>query len=268
MNNASEILGLGEAARCFLESLPAGEGEASQQEVYKFVRWFGWERPFTELRAPEVANYAERLSLSDIEYARKLELVRAFLAYAKKEGWIKANLATHLKARKGKSRVPSPTGRALPENVPLTRQGYAELEAELNMLKNKRSDAIDEIRRAAADKDFRENAPLEAAREQRGQLEGRIKELERVLKSGQVIDEKQESTLKANIGDNIVLHDTASGEELRYMIVNPSEIDPTRGRISSVSPLGRAIIGRYQGDTIEVTVPAGRLQYQIKQVER
>jgi len=261
-------LSLGEAVRRFLGSLPVEDGEASQQEVYKFVRWYGWEQPFVELTAPEVANYAERLSLSDTDYIRKLELIRTFLVYARKEGWIKTNLSVHLKTRKGRTRLTSSSGQILSSTIPLTQEGYTELEAEIATLKGKRSQVIDEMRKAAADKDFRENAPLEAAREQRGHLEGRIKELEEALKSAVVIDGKQNVTLKANIGDSIVLRDTASGEELSYMIVSPTEVDPIRGRISSASPLGKAIIGRRQGEIVEVTVPAGRLRYQIKQIER
>lgn len=268
VNSDSRNLSLGEAARWFLASLPADVGEASQQEVYRFVRWYGWERPFAEITAPEVAKYAEQLSLSDTDYIRKLELLRAFLVYAKKEGWTKTNLSTHLKTRKGKTRLPSSAGQIVSNTVPLTRQGYAELEAEIAALKIKRSQAIDEMHIAAADKDFRENAPLEAAREQRGQLEGRIKKLERDLKSAIVIDEKQNVIPKVSIGDSIVLHDIASGERLCYMVVSPAEVDPVRGRISSASPLGKAIVGRGQGEIIEVTVPAGKLRYQIKEIER
>ncbi len=266
MNSGSQNLSLGEAASRFLASLSPGEGEVSQQEVYRFVRWYGWERPLAELTAPEVANFAERLSLSDTDYIKKLELIRAFLVYTRKEGWSKSNLAPYLKARKGKTRLPSLSGRSLPQTISLTQQGYTELKAELDALKSKRPQAIDEIRRAAADKDFRENAPLEAAREQRGYLEGRIKELEEALKSAIVIDGKQKVTLKASIGDSIILRDLASGEELRYTIVSPREVDPPRGKISSASPLGKAIIGRGQGEVVEIAAPAGKLRYQIEQI--
>ncbi|GAG34627.1 unnamed protein product, partial [marine sediment metagenome] len=183
-------------------------------------------------------------------------------------GWSKTNLAIHLKARKGKTRLRSPSRRGSPQTVSLTQQGYAELEAELAALQSKRPQAIDEIRRAAADKDFRENVPLEAAREQRGHLEGRIMELEETLKSAVVIDEKQQGTLKVSLGDNVVLRDLDSGEELRYMLVSPSEVDPSRGKISSASPIGRAIVGKGQGETVEITAPVGKLRYQIKQIER
>jgi len=198
---------------------------------------------------------------------KKLELIRAFLIYAKKEGWSKANLAAQLKAKKGKTLCRHSSRRGLPQTVSLTQQGYAELKTELDTLKNKRLEAIDEMRRAAADKDFRENAPLEAAREQRGHIEGRIEKLEGTLKSATIIDREQKATLKVGIGNSVTLLDLASGEELHYTIVSPREVDPTQGKISSASPIGRALIGQGQGKVVEVIAPAGKLRYQVKQVE-
>ena len=261
------VLGLNEAASSFLGGIPSGERSISQQEVYRFVRWFGWERPFSSLKAPEVAKYAEQLSRSDRDYVKKLELIRTFLVHARKEGWTEIGLAGHLKVRKG--RAPTKAARqGLAEAVPLTLQGYAKLEAELTVLKNKRPEIIDEVRKAAADKDFRENAPLEAARQQQGQLEGRIRELEGALKSATIIEKEKDSGPKVGIGDNIILKDLSTGEELRYMLVGPREVDPSRGKISGVSPVGKAVTGRSQGEIVEITVPAGKLRYEIRGIER
>ena len=268
MGSIGQNLSLGEAANHFLADLPPGERGAGQQEIAKFVRWFGGERPLTGLTAAEVANYAERLSISDTDYIRKLELVRIFLIYAKKKGWSKSNLGTHLRAKKGKTRPRSLSRQGSPETILLTQQGYAELKAELVDLQSKRLEVIDEIRRAAADKDFRENVPLAAARERSGQLQGRIMELEETLKLAVIIDRQEQVALRVSIGDSVILSDLDSGEELRYMLVSPREVDPTRGKISSASPIGQAVIGREPGEIVKVAAPAGKLQYQIKQVER
>ncbi len=265
--DGSQSLSLDEAAGLFLASLSPEERGTSQQDIYRFVRWYGGKRPLAGLTAPEVANYAERLSLSDTDYVRKLELVRAFLTYAKKKGWSKSNLAVHLKAKKVKASSRSSSRAGLVQAIPLTQQGYDELEAELAALRDRRPQAIDEMRRAAADKDFRENAPLEAAREQRGHLEGRIRELEETLKTAVVIDGKQKDALRVDIGDCVILHNLGSGEELRYTIVSPREVDPVKGKISIASPIGKAIVGHGRGDVIEVVAPAGKLRYQIKQIE-
>ncbi len=258
---------LGDAAAKFLATLSTEKREASQPEVYKFARWYGWEVTFSRLTPPHVANYAEQLSLSDTDYSKKLELVRSFLTYAKKAGWSRTNLATHLKTRKSKA-APAAPGRGLPEAASLTQQRYDELKVELENLKQRSRDLVVEIQRAAADKDFRENAPLQAAREERGHVEGRIKELEETLKSATILDEKKEPALKTSVGDSIVVNDMASGEEMCYMIVDPREVDPSRGKISRASPLGKALIGRKNGDTVEISVRAGKLRYQIIRVER
>lgn len=268
MDNNKQSLSLNEAASRFLAWLEPEERSTSQQEIYRFARWFGWERPLAKITPPEMANFAQRLSLSDTSYLKKFEQIKAFLTYASKEGWCKSNLAAHLKTKQGKARASRSGKQGLPGTTPLTRRGYAELETELAELKGKRSQAIEEIRRAAADKDFRENAPLDAARDERGYLEGRIKELEGTLKSATIIDEERRIAIKASIGDSILLCDVASGEQLHYMIVSPREADPIKGKLSSASPIGKAIVGRIEDDVIEVTAPVGKLLYRIKKIER
>jgi len=267
MDSASQNPNLSEAASRFLASLPAEKGEKSQQAVYGFVRWYGGKRSLAELTAHEVENYAARLSSAQANYLTNVEQVRAFLAYAKKRGWSKTNLATHLKTKKAKTKLTS-SARRRATSTPLTRQGYDKLEAEIAKLKKRRLEVIEDIRRAAADKDFRENAPLDAAREEKGHLEGRIMELEETLKSATIIDEKQKAGIKVSVGDSVILIDPASSEELCYTVVSPREVDPVKGRISNNSPIGKAIIGCAQGETVEITAPLGKLRYQIKQIER
>ncbi len=268
INSDNRNPSLSEAASRFLASLPPAARALSQQEVSRFVRWYGRERVLAELTAPDIANYAEQLSLSDTDYIKKLGLIQAFLVYASKEGWSKRNLAPHLKAKKGKPRRKAAFKQNSPETISLTQQGYTALEAELVTLKGKRAGAIDEVRRAAADKDFRENAPLDAAREQYGHLEGQIKELEETLKLAVILDGTKEVTLKVGTGDSITLRDLASGEELHYMMVSSKEVDPARGKISRASPIGKAVNGRGQGEVIEVIAPAGKLRYRLEQIER
>lgn len=268
VNSDNRVPSLGEAAALYLAKLSAKDRDSSQPEVYKFARWYGWESPFSKLAPPAVASYAEQLSVSDTDYAKKLVLVRAFLTYAKKAGWSQTNLATHMKTKKAKVGPQVAPGRGLRESASLSRQRYDELASELDKLRKKSRELVTEIQRAAADKDFRENAPLDAAREERGHVEGRIKELEELLKAATIIDDKKEPAHKSGVGDSIVLSDLASGEELRYMIVDPREVDPLKGKISIASPLGKALIGRKDGDIVEINAPAGKLRYQIKRVER
>jgi transcription elongation factor GreA len=267
VNNQTRGPSLGEAATQYLAKLSAKEKDSNQPEVYKFARWCGWESPFTRLSGPAVAGYAEQLSTSDTDYAHKLVLLRAFLAYAKKAGWSTTNLGVHLKTKKGKTGpVAAPAARK--DAVSLTQEKYDQLKIELDDLKKKSQKLMRDIQVAAADKDFRENAPLHAAREERGHVEGRIKELEETLKVATIIAEKKTPALKSGVGDSIVVTDLATGEECRYKIVDPREVDPSRGKISIASPLGKALLGKQDGQEIEINAPVGKLCYRIVRIER
>jgi transcription elongation factor GreA len=267
-NSTDHVPSLGEAVTLYLGKLTSKDRDASQPEVYRFARWYGWENSFSTLAGPAIASYAEQLNVSDIDYEKKLAIVRAFLAYAKKIGWSLTSLSTHLKTKKGKTAPTVAGGRNIQKAVTLTQQRYDELAAELEKLKKKSRELVGEIQHAAADKDFRENTPFHAAREERGHVEGRIKELEQALKAATIIQEKKEPALKSVIGDSIIVSDLATNEEYRYMIVDPREVNPAKGKISVASPLGKALFGRSDGETVEVTVPAGKLRYQIKRIER
>jgi len=257
-------LSLAQAAIQFLASLPSQKREESQQEVNRFVRWYGMERPLRELAVHEVANYAARMEGSSANAMKRLEPVKAFLAYAKKEGITATNLAVHLKLKKGSPKQTPPLRRR--ERIALTAQGYQGLRAELTALEAERANIAEEIRRAAADKDFRENAPLDAAKDHQGRVEARIRELTEILKSNVVAAEELD-TAKAELGCTVVLRDLSSDEELRYTLVHPSEVNPAKGKISVASPTGKALLGRSKGDVVEVAAPIGMLRYRIERIE-
>ena len=246
----------------------SGEGrESSRQHIYKLARWLGWERPITGVTTAEVSRYTEQLS-SSTDYVMAVDSIRAFFSYIKKEGYLKTNILVRLQTRKNQLKLSASSGRNPPRAISLTWQGYCDLEEKLNSLKSRRLKVIDEIRKAAADKDFRENAPLQAAREERGHLEGRIVELEETLKLAKIIEDKKDKRYKTGIGDSVILQDLSSGEDVCYTIVSSREVDLSRGKISNVSPLGKAIVGRTEGETIEIETPTGILHYKIKSSRR
>jgi transcription elongation factor GreA len=267
VNRNNNIPNLDEAATRYLDTLTAQKREASRPEIYRFARWYGGGSSFSKLAGPAVAGYVEQLSVSDTDYEKKLELLRAFFVYAKKAGWSTTNLGTHLKSKKTKSGPIGSGGGRMQETVSLSKQKYDELVANLNTLKNRSQDLVKEMQRAAADKDFRENAPLHAAREERGHVEGRIKEIEETLKNTTIIGEKKKPSLKSTIGDKITLVDEMSGEEICYQIVDTREVNVLKGKISIASPIGKALLGRCDGDVADITAPAGKLHYRIIKIE-
>ncbi|MCJ7605069.1 MAG: GreA/GreB family elongation factor [Dehalococcoidales bacterium] len=264
-----QIPSLGDAVTAFLKKLPDADKGFGQPALFKFARWIGWDLSFTRLAPPAVAGYAEQLSPSDTDYQKKLELIRSFFAFAKKSGWSPNNLGTHVKTRKSKARrAKSAATRQQQETITLSKERHAEMVAELAVLKERSRELVGEIQRAAADKDFRENAPLHAAKEERGHVEGRLRELEGALKVATIHDSSKPASAKSGVGDRLLLCDLESGEDCRYIIVDPREVDALKGKISIASPLGKALLGKREGDTVKFKAPAGTLQFLIKSIER
>lgn len=257
-----ESLSLGETAVRYLASLSPQEKEACQQEVYRFVRWYGWERPIPGLTPPEIGNYAERIADQAVDPVKKLEPVRAFLAFAKKEGLTPTNLSVHLRVKKVQGKVPQ--AREAPAVSLLTEEGKERLKKELEALRGERLRLVEEVRLAREDKDFRENAPLEAAREQLAKVTARIMDLERVL-GGAVA--KREGGQGVAPGHRVTLQEIASEYSVSYVLVDPREADLEKGRLSVASPIGRAVLGKHQGEEVEVSTPAGVRRYRIEKVE-
>jgi transcription elongation factor GreA len=265
-DSGREDVSLSQAAALFLAGLAPEVRRGSQSEVYRFVRWYGADRPVGELRGHDVALYAESLGTATADIVRRAEVVRSFLAFAKKESFTPTNLATHLRLRKSSAIT---EGGAVTPATPsqLTAEGHASLSAELEALKAQRPDIAGELRRAMMDKDFRENAPLDAAREHQAHVEGRIRQLETILKHAEVVGGRATPGAKAHLGSTVILRDLASGSAVRYVLVSPSEVSPAEGKISVASPVGKAILNRTVGEEVEVSVPAGRVRFRIEEIQ-
>ena len=256
-----------EAARRYLASLSDKERIASQAEVERFARWCGADRSCDQLRGQDVANYAETLTGTVTDATRRADAVRQFLAYAKKAGFTATNLGTHLRLRKTASARPGGRGQA-PKEVEMSEEQKVALTAELESLKAQRPQIVRDLQRAMADKDFRENAPLDAARQHQGYIEGRIRELEHVLAHAIIAQEGPARTGDVvEIGATVVLRNLNTGAETTYTLVRPGEVNAAKGKISYESPVGRALLNRRAGEEVEVATPSGTLRFRIERVE-
>lgn len=149
------------------------------------------------------------------------------------------------------------------EKIPMTRGGFDALDDELKALKSvERPAVIRAIAEAREHGDLSENAEYHAARERQSFVEGRIKELEAILGRAEVIDPARMSgTVK--FGATVTLSDEDSGEEKTYQIVGEVEADLERGLLNIRSPLARALIGKDEGDSVEVKTPGGQKSYEV-----
>lgn len=153
--------------------------------------------------------------------------------------------------------------------TPMTLEGAQALRRELGDRKGRlRREIAQAIGDARAHGDLRENAEYHAAKEQQGFNEGRIKEIEGKLADAQVIDiARIPPSGKVVFGATVTLTESASGNEVRYKIVGEDEADLKQSKISVLSPIARALIGRHLGDLAVVATPSGSTEYEICQVE-
>jgi transcription elongation factor GreA len=151
------------------------------------------------------------------------------------------------------------------KRTPMTLRGAETLRAELKRLKSEvRPAIIKAIAEARGHGDLSENAEYHAAREQQGFIEGRIKEIEHKLASAEVIDPARlPKNGKVVFGASVELEDQADGARVIYQVVGEDEADIRAGRISVTSPIARALVGKSEGEVVDVAAPGGTRSYEI-----
>ena len=152
------------------------------------------------------------------------------------------------------------------EKIPMTRAGFDQLDAELRDLKAvERPAVIRAIAEAREHGDLSENAEYHAAREKQSFIEGRIKELEMIISRAEVIDPAKLSG-SVKFGAKVTVVDEDTDEEKTFQLVGEQEADLERGLLNVRSPLARALIGKDEGDSVEVTTPGGQRSYEIVEI--
>jgi transcription elongation factor GreA len=152
--------------------------------------------------------------------------------------------------------------------TPITLSGKQKLESELeHLVKKEREDIKIAIAEARELGDLKENAEYHAAKERQGIIEGRISHLQGILAAARVVDISKIKSERIVFGASVTLHDSAKGTRHIYQLVGEEEAEFKENKISYISPLGRALIGKEEGDTIVVKAPKGDLEYEIESFE-
>ncbi|MBD3789614.1 MAG: transcription elongation factor GreA [Campylobacterales bacterium] len=153
------------------------------------------------------------------------------------------------------------------QKEPMLKETYNKLSKELERLKTVEraaiAKAIDEARELG---DLKENAEYHAAKERQGLMEARISELTDIVGRAQVVDPSTLAHIRVCFGSTVVLTDQSSGEEVCYTIVGGQESSPQKGLISIQSPMARVLLGKEEGDEVELTLPSGQKTYDIEEV--
>ncbi|MBR0033770.1 MAG: transcription elongation factor GreA [Bacilli bacterium] len=141
------------------------------------------------------------------------------------------------------------------EKIELTKEGEAKLTKELrHLIDIDRPEVLDQLAAARAQGDLSENADYDAARNKQAEVEARIKEIENILANAKIIDEKKQTSKLVALGSTVEIKDLSDNTKATYTIVGTVEANPTKGLISNVSPLGKAIVGKKVGDVCVVRV--------------
>ena len=152
--------------------------------------------------------------------------------------------------------------------LPITANGEKKLKNELDQLiKVDREEIKQKISEARELGDLKENAEYHSAKEKQALLEGRISQLQGILAGSQVIDPTSIKSDKIVFGATVTLVDVEKGNEIIYQIVGKDESNIAQGKISFLSPLGKALIGKEEGDTVLVKAPKGDIEYEVQQFE-
>ena len=245
------------------------------QELRKFLRWSG-DREVGRFTPHDMEQYAKEVGQSGADSAQQRLLpVKAFVEYWKTQGWTDKKLATHLRPPRSKARGTSRTSArpAAPrpaddEPTYLSKEGYDRIVQQLEELKGDRVTVTQEIRRAMADKDFRENAPLDAAKERQGRIETQIRQLESTIANAQILSGSANGgeIARSAVGTRITVRDKDSGETLDYTLVDAREADTALQRISIQSPVGQALLDLGTGDEVAVPTPKGTLTFVVESI--
>ena len=146
----------------------------------------------------------------------------------------------------------------------LTKDGLNNLKKELSLLmQKKRPSTIERLQKARAMGDLSENSEYSAAKEELAFVEGRIKEIEEILKNAEVVENRANGT-EISLGSQVMVE--ANGEKDLFTIVGEFEADPMAKKLSSTSPIGKALIGKRTHDTVEVEIPSGKIIYKVLQI--
>ena len=264
-----------EAVKIYVKTIPTSERMKVRYELYQFAKHIGLERKINTLTPPEIGDYGDllssRVAVSDT-YDR-MDTVKKFLLFLTENELVdeNLNLSSHMRTRrsyksKNSKRV---TNLSLPNQPTLTKSRHAALTKRLNVLLKERNRLAETIQIAAQDKDVRENAPLEAAREAQGLNTTKINEIESMLRGAVIVADEKGKFKRGTIalGSNVTVENQNNKLKSKYKIVDPSESDPLSSKISSESPLSKSMMGKTQEEIVTVKAPNGiTIEYKILKV--
>lgn len=220
----------------------------------------------SQLTRREAEKYQQFLLDTGVNAPSRVEPLKTFLVDLKTKKLTDINLGAGLRVKRRGGSAQAQRERA--QAFEITQEGFDQLQAEMQRLENEDLPSVrEELAAAYQDRDFRENAPYDAAKRRMGEIQGRINELRAQLGKARIV-RREVSTERVGLGSRVVLRDLQYDEELIYTLVGPGEVDARKGRISIQSPVGNAIKDRAVGEEVDVEIPTGKAHYRVDRIEK
>ena len=254
----------------------------------KFVTWCGISTAASAIQPYKVEEFLQLQQKTSVPPRLYMPVLKAFFSYAVKNGLLESDPMKVARlprgagsAKKTAAVAPSATEQAAAaarqarqaqkqeeDVLYVSRDRLAEMQAELERMRTEDRHRISQmLHEAIKDGDLSENAGYDDAKMQQGLLEARIREFETKLRNVELIeDQKADAGAGVGVGSKVVLQEDGSGDHIEYTVVGPEEASPSKGRISNRSPVGRALLGKGPGESVEVTTPGGAVRYRIVSV--
>ncbi len=258
---------LGEALSLYLDSLKPELRESDTTYVRHFVQYMQADFRFDSLTGSRVESYVEKtVKVTDPRAPARVAALKRWFQFARKKNLTTENFGLHVRVKKVAGRSSQPAGRKVleEERLEMTAEGLAEKQRQLEELRARVPDLVQAVATAREDKDFRENAPLDAAREALAYNDGQIKRLEAELKHA-VVSERNLGDTSA-VGSVVLVRRADTGSASTFKLVSEGEGNAREARISVKSPVGQQLLGRRVGDEVVVDTPSGALHYVIESI--
>ncbi|MEX2080669.1 MAG: GreA/GreB family elongation factor [Dehalococcoidia bacterium] len=261
------VLTLGEAFSLYIETLKPEQRDAEVHYVRHFVQFMQADFRFESLTGSRVESYVEKaVKGTDPRAPDRVAALKRWFQFVRKKNFTTENFGLHVRVKKAAGRSGASANRiALQEQrTEMTAEGLAERRGQLEQLRSLTPDLISAVALAREDKDFRENAPLDAAREALAYNDGQIKRIEGELKHAVVSQHTGDAT---SVGSTVIVRRADTGNVSSFKLVSEGEANARESRISVKSPVGQKLLGCRVGDEVLVDAPSGSIHLIVESID-
>jgi transcription elongation factor GreA len=258
---------LGDAFNEYVKSLKPDLRQSHFSYVSRFIDFAGHETLTAAITGARVESFAEsNIKASDPSAADRVAALKNWFQYLKKRNYTTANYGINVRLRRSTGSRPTSANAVRINEVPIemTAEGIETLKKDLDELTAIVPQLVTEISKAREDKDFRENSPLEAAREALAYNESQRRQLEATLKRAVVVNRKLDDNCA--VGSMVTVTRLDDGRQFVYRLVGAREANAREMKISVESPVGRQLLGRRAGDQVSVEAPSGTIGFRVDEV--